>query len=110
MKQAQTRRTPKGQLILWVALITLAVVVIGLLGIDAAHNITGLSQWLRTQASALLIWRLTLYSGTVYGWYRMRRRFAYQGFTSPRHQRLLHAEVAAVSAIALLELMTFSSN
>lgn len=110
MKQSQTRSTSKAQAILWTTLITLAVVVIGLLSIEAANGISELSQWLRMQASALLIWRLVLYSSTAYGWYRMRCRLNKQGFSEHQHRRLLYAEIAAVAAVALLELQTLHTN
>ncbi|TPG90307.1 hypothetical protein EAH72_29325 [Pseudomonas caspiana] len=110
MRQPKTRRALCAQIILWATLLTLAVIVIGLLGIEAADGINDWSQWLRGQAFALLIWRLALYSVVAYGWYRMRQRLAHEGLTSSQHQRLLCTEAAAVAAIAVLELMTFSSN
>lgn len=88
----------------------MVVVVIGLLGIEAANGVSGLNQWLRIQASALLVWRLALYSSTAYAWYRMRRRLNMQGFPPLQHQRLLYAEIAAIAAIALLELQILRAN
>lgn len=110
MKQSKTRRITKAQAILWATLITLAIVVIGLLSTEAANGISGLSQWLRMQASALLIWRLVLYSSTAFCWYRMRCRLNKQGFSEHQHRRLLYAEITAVVAIALLELQTLHTN
>jgi predicted nucleic acid-binding protein len=110
MKQSQARGSTKAQTILCTTLITLAVVLIGLLGIEAANGISGLTQWLRMQASTLLVWRLTLYSSTAYAWYRMRRRLNKRGFSPRQHQRLLYAEIAAVTAIALLELQILRAN
>ncbi|WP_454868455.1 hypothetical protein [Pseudomonas farris] len=106
MKQPQIHRISRSQLILWAVLITLTVIVIGLLGIEVAHDMNGWSNWLRSQATALLIWRLALYGATAYGWYRMRQRLTSEGLSTPQHQRLLYAEIAAVVAIALLELHT----
>jgi len=110
MSQPKTRHALCAPVILWTVLLTLAAIVIGLLGIEAANGIDDWIQWLRSQAAALLVWRLTLYSATAYSWYRMRQRFGHEGLSSSQHQRLLCAEAAAVCAIALLELMTYSSN
>ncbi|MDR6609049.1 hypothetical protein [Pseudomonas synxantha] len=110
MKQPESHSTTKAQTILWATLIILAIITIGLLSIQAANNTTEMSQWLRAQASALLIWRLVLYCTTGYGWYRMRIRLTKQGFSPRQHQRLLFAEIVAVAAIALLELQTLRSN
>jgi predicted nucleic acid-binding protein len=110
MKQPQARGSTKAQTILSTTLITLAVVVIGLLGIEAANGVSGLNKWLHMQTFALLAWRLALYSSTAYAWYRMRRRLNKQGFPPLQHQRLLYAEIAAVAAIALLELQILRAN
>jgi purine-cytosine permease-like protein len=110
MKQPKTHRTPKGQLVLWVVLITLAVVVIGLLGIESAKDMNDWNHWLKSHATALLIWRLALYGATAYGWYRMRQRLTSAGLSTEQHQQLLYAEIAAVAAIALLELHTIRPN
>ncbi|WP_237881396.1 hypothetical protein [Pseudomonas sp. PGPR40] len=110
MKQPQTHRIPKSQLMLWAVLITLIVVVIGLLGIEVANDMNGWSNWLKSQTTALLIWRLALYGATAYGWYRMHRRLTSEGLSSQQHQRLMYAEIAAVVAIALLELHTIRPN
>ncbi|MHC8334116.1 hypothetical protein [Pseudomonas sp. LB3P25] len=110
MSQPKTRRALCTLVITWAFLLTLAAIVIGLLGIEAAAGIDDWTQWLRGQAFALLIWRLALYSATAYGWYRMRQRFAHEGLTPSQHQRLLCAEAAAVASVAVLELLTFSSN
>lgn len=106
MKHPLTHRLARGQLILWAVLITLMVVVIGLLGIEAANDMNGWSHWLKSQATALLIWRLALYGATAYGWYRMRQRLTAEGLSKHQHQRLLYAEIAAVVTIAVLELHT----
>ncbi|WP_051414906.1 hypothetical protein [Pseudomonas sp. QTF5] len=110
MKQPQTHQIPKSQLILWALLITLAIVVIGLLGLEAAHDINSWSHWVKSQATALLIWRLALYGATAYGWCRMRQRLTAEGISTQQHDRLLYAEIAAVVAIALLELHIIRPN
>lgn len=97
---------PKGQFAFWAVLLTLAVIVIGLLGIEASNDMSGWSHWLKSQATPLLIWRLALYGATAYGWYRMRQRLISEGLSPQQRQRLLCAEVAAAVAISLLELHT----
>jgi hypothetical protein len=68
-------------------------------------NVAQWNQWMQANHAVLLVCRLPLYAVTVYGWYRMRLSLIKRGFSPYQHQRLLYAEVAAITAVALLELL-----
>jgi hypothetical protein len=104
MKPLQSRRAPKAQVILYATLAILLLLGMGMLGIEASNDVHSWNHWLKAQATPLLIWRLTLYGTTAYGWYRMRLRLINEGLPSQQRQRLLYAEMSAVVAIAALEL------
>lgn len=90
-------------MLLGTAAVVLVAVAINLAGIHFAGDVDGWQRWLRSHASAFLMWRLCLYAATGYGWWRMRQR-VYRRDTAPEaHRRLQRAEMAAVVAIVLLE-------
>ncbi|WP_447759578.1 hypothetical protein [Pseudomonas moraviensis] len=94
-------------MLFWSVILSLAAVALGLLAAEGTDNVAQWSNWMRTHHAALLVWRLPLYIATVYGWYRMRVSLIKRGFTFHQHQRLLYAEVAAITVLAMLELLTF---
>lgn len=97
-------------LVLWGVILGLVITVVGLLSLEASKDLKDWSTWLDANKSALLVWRLVLYSATTVAWYRMRRRLASRGLTPQQHQRLLCAEVAAIGVLTLLELSAFTAD
>ncbi|HFJ0421621.1 TPA: hypothetical protein ACGS08_004226 [Pseudomonas aeruginosa] len=91
-----------GLTLLWALLLLAATVAANLVGIQLAGGIEGWQQWLADHASYFLAWRLLLYAGTAWGWCWMRRRVLAR--EPGARQRLLRAEVAAVVAVATLEI------
>lgn len=110
MKHVHSRRFFKAHIIVWAALSILILAVMGLISIEAANDVNDWNQWLKAQATPLLVWRLILYSATAYGWYRVRRHLSNEGLSTQQHQRLMYAEMAAVFAITTLELNAIGTN
>ncbi|MAC35357.1 hypothetical protein [Parahaliea mediterranea] len=94
---------PLAKALAWVTLILGIAMGVNLAGITVLGNLSGWSQWLDAHASHFLIWRLGLYSLTIYGWLRMRRRLYRDAENRAARQRLVRAEIGAVAAITLLE-------
>ncbi len=97
-------------LILWSVILGLVITIAGLLSLEASKAPRDWNTWLDTNKTALLLWRIALYSATAVAWYRMRRRLASRGLTPHQHQRLLCAEVAAIGVLTLLELSAFDTD
>lgn len=96
-------RRPRTKALLWVMLIMGIAIGINLAGIARLGNLSGWNQWLEAHATHFLIWRVFLYSTTLYGWLRMRPRFYRPTENRAAHRRLLRAEIGAVAALILLE-------
>lgn len=91
-----------GLALLWALLLLAATITANLVGIHLAGGIEGWQQWLTAHTGHFLAWRLLLYASTAWGWMWMRRRvLAREPGTRPR---LLRAEIAAVMAVAALEI------
>lgn len=96
-----------GLVLLWVVLLLAVAVVSNVIGIHLAGSIEGWQQWMTDHASYFQIWRLLLYAGTAWGWLWMRRRVLAREQGAGTQQRLLRAEIAAVFAVAALEISQF---
>ncbi|WJJ93288.1 hypothetical protein [Neopusillimonas aromaticivorans] len=60
--------------------------------------------WVQRHAGVFLIWRLMLYGGIAWGWWRLRRRLLQQPTIPPdTRKRLRRTQWAAVMALLLLE-------
>ncbi|NBK54252.1 hypothetical protein [Pseudomonas aeruginosa] len=92
-----------GFALLWSALVLGAAVAVNLAGIRIVGGIDGWERWLRAHAVVFLAWRLCLYTGTAWGWCWMRRRVQQREAATEARQRFLRIEVAAVTAIVLME-------
>ncbi|MFZ4823969.1 MULTISPECIES: hypothetical protein [Pseudomonas] len=101
-----TRRWPRhlrraASITLWVILLLALAVAVNVLGIQLAGSIESWQQWLADHTGHFLVWRLLLYAATAWGWMWMRRRVLAR--EPGARQRLLQAEIAAVMAVAALE-------
>lgn len=96
-----------GLVLLGALLVLLAAVVVNAVGIQFAGGIDGWQAWLTAHSSHFLAWRLLLYAGTAYGWVWMRRRVLAREPDATTRWRLLRAELAAVVAVAALELSPY---
>lgn len=93
-----------GLVLLGALLVMLAAVVTNVVGIQLAGGIDGWQAWLTAHSNHFLAWRLLLYAGTAYGWVWMRRRVLAREPDAGTRRRLLRAELAAVVAVAAIEL------
>ncbi len=77
--------------------------IANLAGIGMVGDVHTWEQWMRKHSVWFLIWRLTLYAGTVAGWIWMRKRLLAREPDRATGQRLLRLEIAAVAAFLVLE-------
>lgn len=96
------RRT--GWLALWTILLLTAAITINLFGIRLAGSIDRWQAWMDEHAGFFFLWRLMLYTITVYGWLWMRKRLRDREPDKQASQRLTRMEIAAVLAILVLEI------
>ncbi|VFR52091.1 FIG00958347: hypothetical protein [plant metagenome] len=95
------RRTGAG--LLW-AVALLAVAAANVFGIAMLGSLDGWQRWLAQASGLFLLWRLCLYAATACGWRWMRRRVLARDGSDQARRRLVRTEVAAVVAIAALEI------
>ncbi|MCK2094546.1 hypothetical protein [Thauera aromatica] len=101
-ERPQHRLRRAGLVLLWVILLLVVTIAANVVGIHLAGGIEDWQQWLTAHASYFLAWRLLLYGVTAWGWLWMRRRVLAR--EPGARQRLLRAEIAAVVAVAALEI------
>lgn len=106
MDWASIRRSGQriGFMLLGVILVLLIALTTNLVGIRLAGSIEGWQRWMDAHAGHFLVWRLLLYAATVWGWLWMRRRLRAREPSRIAGHRLLRAEIAAVAAVAALEI------
>ena len=92
-----------GRALAWITLVVFVAVILNIVVIHLVGDAGKWSQWLNVHSSYFLIWRLCLYSATVYGWMWMRHRLRERDASTEAHQRLLRAEGGAIATIVLLE-------
>src|SRR5690349_17097183 len=87
-----------------------AVLSLGLLaflanivGIWSLGGVARWMRWLHDHRMYFLLWRLLLYSATIYGWLSMRRRVLEVEPGTATAVRLLRVEVAGVVTLVLME-------
>ncbi|SFT72447.1 hypothetical protein [Paraburkholderia aspalathi] len=95
------RYTVRG--LLWIAAIVGVAAGVNVLGIGLVGDVRGWSQWLQAHAGAFRVWRLCLYAGTAYAWYRMHRRLRHREPSPETRRRLIRIELAAVLALVVME-------
>lgn len=87
----------------WLVALIVVAVAVNLIGIRVAGGIEAWQQWLRGHAAYFLAWRLCLYGGIAYGWWRVRGRVIQRDPTASARARIACVEIAAVVVLALLE-------
>lgn len=87
------------------AAMTVAAVVVHAIGLRIVGGIAAWQRWLHAHAWILALWRLVLYALIARGWWWMRTRVRQRDHSSGARRRLIRAEIAAVFAIALTEIV-----
>ncbi|WP_175927471.1 hypothetical protein [Burkholderia cepacia] len=85
-----------------IAIVTVAF-LINAAGIRMAGDADHWVQWMHRHVNYFRAWRLLLYAGTAWGWWWMRRRLLAREPAPETRKRLLRLELAAVTALVLLE-------
>jgi len=93
-----------GKALLWMVLLLALAVAANVLGIYLLGSIHDWQSWLNAAAGYFLVWRLCLYAATIYGWRWMRRCLLAREAGDDARKRLIRSEVAAVIAVAALEI------
>ncbi|WP_137823480.1 hypothetical protein [Pseudomonas sp. D(2018)] len=93
-----------GLVLLGALLVLLAAVAANVVGLHLAGGIEGWQAWLTAHSNHFLAWRLLLYASTACGWLWMRRRVLAREPDAGTRRRLLRAEMAAVVAVAAVEI------
>ncbi|CAI1200245.1 hypothetical protein [Serratia ficaria] len=92
-----------GRSLLCVTLLIAVAIIFNLVGIRMLGSIKGWEYWMDEHSVYFLVWRLLLYSGTVCGWWWMRKRLRAREPEAASHHRLMRVEIAAVLAFIALE-------
>jgi len=92
-----------GVALLWGLVVVGAAAIVNLAGIRIVGSIDGWEHWLRRHTGVFLVWRLCLYALTAWGWWWMRQRVLRREPATETRRRFLRIEVAAVTAIVLME-------
>lgn len=96
-----------GLVLLGALLVLLAAVAANVVGTHMAGGIDSWQAWLTAHSKHFLAWRLLFYAGTAWGWNWMHRRVLAREPDAGTRRRLLRAELAAVAAVAALELSSY---
>jgi hypothetical protein len=92
-----------GVALLWTLLVVAVAMVVNIAGIHVVGGVEGWQHWLQAHAGHFFVWRLCLYAATAYGWWWMRRHLLRREPSRETQQRLLRTQIAAVTALVLLE-------
>lgn len=95
--------------ILWISGLLLLAAILNIAGIELAGDVQSWSDWLETNASVFLIWRICLYCAVGVGWYWMRNRVIAREGAQEAKQRFLRIEIGAVAALLLLEITNWTN-
>lgn len=81
------------------------MIAIRSVGIRIVGNVAAWQRWLHVHAWMFRLWRLALYVAILRGWWWMRTRVRQRDRSPAARRRLMRAEIAAVLAIVLTEIV-----
>ncbi|QTB44274.1 hypothetical protein J3J51_00470 [Burkholderia pseudomallei] len=87
------------------AALTVVTIVVHVIGARLIGSVAAWQRWLHAHAWMFALWRLGLYAAIVRGWWWMRTRVRQRENSSETQRRLMRAEIAAVLAIVLTEIV-----
>lgn len=85
--------------------ITVVMIAVHAVGIRIVGNVAAWQRWLHLHAWMFRLWRLALYVAILRGWWWMRTRVHQRDRSPDARCRLTRAEIAAVLAIVLTEIV-----
>lgn len=100
-------RIPRSLVVVLAMLAALMVVAImvHVIGVRLVGSVAAWQRWLHAHAWTFGLWRLGLYAAIVRGWWWMRTRVRQRENSFEAQRRLMRAEIAAVLAIVLTEIV-----
>ncbi|HGF2965839.1 hypothetical protein QZN29_28280 [Burkholderia multivorans] len=102
----RTRRWPRiGRPLIIALAMLLAMIAAHAVGIRIAGNVAAWQRWLHMHAWMFRLWRLALYVAILRGWWWMHTRVRQRDGSPDARRRLMRAEIAAVLAIVLTEIV-----
>lgn len=87
------------------AALMVVAIVVHVIGMRLVGSVVAWQRWLHAHAWMFGFWRLGLYAAIVRGWWWMRTRIRQRETSPDARRRLMRAEIAAVLAIALTEIV-----
>lgn len=87
------------------AALTVVAILVHVIGARLVGSVAVWQRWLHAHAWMFALWRLGLYAAIARGWWWMRTRVRQRENSPEAQRRLMRAEVAAVLAIVLTELV-----
>ncbi|KIP19731.1 putative membrane protein [Burkholderia sp. MSHR3999] len=85
--------------------ITVVMIAIHAVGIHLVGNVAAWQRWLHVHAWMFRLWRLALYMVILRSWWWMRTCVRQRDPSPDAQRRLMRAEIAAVLAIVLTEIV-----
>lgn len=107
MRTHRWLRVPRSLMVVLalLAVLTVVAILIHVVGTRLVRSVAAWQRWLHTHAWMFVLWRLSLYAAIVRGWWWIRTRVRQRENAPEARRRLMRAEIAAVLAIALTEIV-----
>lgn len=87
------------------AAMTIVMAIVHAIGLRIVGGVAAWQRWLHVHTWIFALWRLVLYALIARGWWWMRTRVRQRDHSPDARRRLTRAEIAAVFAIALTEIV-----
>ncbi|CAJ5352395.1 Uncharacterised protein [Burkholderia pseudomallei] len=85
--------------------LTVVAILMHVVGARVVGSVVAWQRWLHAHAWMFGLWRLVLYAAIARGWWWMRMRVRQRDASPEARRQLMRAEIAAVLAIALTEVV-----
>ena len=107
MRAHRWPRIPRSLMVVlaMLAVLTVVATLVHVIGARLVGSVAVWQRWLHAHASTFGLWRVGLYAAIVRGWWWMRTRVRQRENAPEAQRRLMRAEIAAVLAIALTEIV-----
>ena len=89
---------------------TIVMIVVHAVGIRIVGGVAAWQRWLHLHVWMFRLWRLALYVAILRGWWWMHTRVRQRDRSPDARRRLMRAEIAAVLAIVLTEIVALRDS